>query len=235
MARLKRYCPGGIPQHVIQRGNNRTACFGSDGDMTTYAHYLHKAASKYGLAIHGWVFMTNHVHLLVTPEKNDSLSKTIQSLGRRYVRYFNYTYQRTGTLFEGRFKSCIVQEIRYLLTCLRYIELNPVRAGIVRDPADYIWSSYRANALGKPSKLWDPHPQYLELGATDSERQDRYRSLVARGLQDELITNIRDSINQGMALGSLQFRRQIEELGGRRQHLLKRGPKPKAGKDEFVL
>jgi putative transposase len=102
VARLCRYCPVGIPQHVIQRGNNRAVCFAGDSDMAAYAHFLFEAAIKHGLSIHGWVFMTNHVHLLVTPEGDLALSKTMQTLGRQYVRYFNKTYRRTGTLFEGR-------------------------------------------------------------------------------------------------------------------------------------
>lgn len=225
MARLRRYCPVGIPQHVIQRGNNSSVCFADDSDMAAYAHFLFEAALKHGLSIHGWVFMTNHVHLLVTPEVNHALSKTMQALGRHYVRYFNKTYGRTGTLFEGRFKSCIVQQSDYFLTCLRYIELNPVRAGMVRDPIDYVWSSYRTNGFGQPAKLWSPHAQYLALGTCDAERQDRYRALFDSQIAGDLLGDIRQSINQGLALGSENFRRQIEELGGRRQSLLKRGPK----------
>jgi len=227
MARLKRYCPSGIPQHVIQRGNNRSACFSSDGDMAVYANYLDEAAQKHGLAVHGWVFMTNHVHLLVTPERDDSLSKSIQTLGRRYVRYFNHKLGRTGTLFEGRFKSCIVEESAYFLSCLRYIELNPVRAGMVGDPSEYTWSSYRANAFGIKARLWQPHLQYLALGGTDKERQSRYRALFANKVEGELMTTIRECVNRGIALGSDEFRRQIECRGGRRQYLMKRGPKSK--------
>ncbi|MDZ7785035.1 MAG: transposase [Halioglobus sp.] len=171
------------------------------------------------------MFMTNHVHLLVTPERDLALSKTMQALGRRYVRYFNKTYNRTGTLFEGRFKSCIVQQSDYFLTCLRYIELNPVRAGMVRDPADYVWSSYRANGLGQSMKLWSPHRQYLALGASNAERQKQYRALFDSCIDEDVLTDIRQSVNQGLALGSERFRRQIETLGGRRQSLLKRGPK----------
>ena len=153
MARLRRYAPAGVPQHVIQRGNNRSVYFADNNDMAAYAHFLLEAAVKHNLSIHGWVFMTNHVHLLVTPQSDHALSKTMQTLGRRYVHYFNRTYHRTGTLFEGRFKSCIVQESYYFLTCLRYIELNPVRAGMVGDPAEYIWSSYRTNAFGQSTQL----------------------------------------------------------------------------------
>ncbi len=224
MARLRRYCPSGIPQHVIQRGNNRTVCFATDTDISVYAHYLDEAASKFGLAIHGWVFMTNHVHLLLTPEEDNSLSKGMQYLGRHYVRYFNQTYHRTGTLFEGRFKSCIVQQSAYFLVCLRYIEMNPVRAGMAKDPADYHWSSYHANGFGRDSKLWTPHPLYMVLGNTDIERQARYRSLFESQIGRELLSDVRQSVNRGMALGSEQFRQEVEALGGRRQHLLKRGP-----------
>lgn len=227
MARLKRYCPSGIPQHVIHRGNNRSALFLEENDFVVYAHWLDEAARKHGVAIHGWAFMTNHVHLLVTPDRDDSLSKCIQTLGRRYVRYFNHKYRRTGTLFEGRFKSCIVEEITYFLTCLRYIELNPVRAEMVGDPSEYAWSSYRANAFGIRGRLWQPHAQYLALGETEKERQSRYRALFTNKVEGELVTNIRECVNRGIALGSDKFRRQIEELGGRRQYLMKRGPKSK--------
>jgi putative transposase len=195
--------------------------------MATYIRILGEAAAKHGLDIHGWVLMTNHIHLLVTPEDDEALSRTMQTLGQRYVHYFNRVYQRTGTLFEGRFKSCIVQQSQYFLICLRYIELNPVRAGMVQDPADYIWSSYRINSLGLKSSLWQPHPQYLALGATSRERQVRYRTLFESHVEDSLLLDIRQSINQGLAFGSDEFKRQVEVLGGRRQVHLKRGPKAK--------
>lgn len=153
MARLPRICLPDIPQHVIQRGNNRQACFGSDEDYAAYAHWLEEYARKFRVAIHAWVFMTNHVHLLLTPETDEGVSRLMQTLGRKYVRYFNYTYKRSGTLWEGRFKSCVVEAENYLLLCQRYIELNPVRAGMVEAPGDYIWSSYRANGLGQPARF----------------------------------------------------------------------------------
>lgn len=228
MARLPRYCPGGLPQHIIQRGNNRTACFFRNEDMATYILFLEEAAREHGVAIHAWVLMTNHVHLLATPETDDALSKTMQTLGRRYVRYFNDCHERTGTLYEGRFKSCIVQTSRYFLLCQRYIELNPVRAGMVVDPADYVWSSYRCNGLGQSSRLCQPHSEYLSLGATPHERQQRYRASLESDLEDSLVLNIRQSVNKGMALGSDKFKQQIEEMGGRRQVRLKCGRKPAA-------
>jgi len=136
MVRLPRICLPGIPQHIIQRGNNRQPCFASDEDFATYAHWLDEYARKCEVAIHAWVFMTNHVHLLATPRTEDGISRLMQTLGRHYVRYFNYTYKRSGTLWEGRFKSCVVDEENYLLICQRYIELNPVRANMVVSPVN---------------------------------------------------------------------------------------------------
>ena len=181
--------------------------------------------------IHAWVFMTNHVHLLTTPMMPNAISRSMQYLGRYYVRYFNYRYRRTGTLYEGRFKSNIVQSRNYLLACQRYIELNPVRAGMVNDPADYIWSSYRAHALGVKAKMWTPHPEYLALGPTSASRLLAYRKLVGEELGSELISEIRKAANTGLVLGNDRFRRKVEQLTGQRQHQLKRGPKPKTQLD----
>jgi len=225
MARLRRYTPGGIPQHIIQRGNNRQVCFSSNVDLAVYAGWLLEGTKKYGVAIHGWVFMTNHVHLLATPLEDRSMSRMMQFLGRQYVRYFNNEYGRTGTLFEGRFKSCPVQTEDYFLACLRYIELNPVRAGMVADPLEYHWSSHHANAFGKEIRLWSPHQEYLKLGRIASERQSRYRQLFETSIGSEVITDIRQSTQRGLALGSDRFKDQIEALGSRRQRLLKPGPK----------
>jgi putative transposase len=159
MARLNRLCPVGIPQHIVQRGNNRQVCFNGDEDMAAYANWLKEFSVKFQVDIHAWVFMTNHVHLLATPRIENGISKMMQSLGRQYVRYFNYTYKRSGTLWEGRFKSCVIQSADYLLKCYRYIELNPVRASMVNYPDEYRWSSYHANALGVESALCTPHDE----------------------------------------------------------------------------
>lgn len=225
MARLPRICLPGIPQHVIQRGNNRQVCFACEADFAAYAHWLEEASRKCQVAVHAWVFMTNHVHLLVTPEIEGGVSRMMQMLGRRYVRYFNTIYRRTGTLWEGRFKSCIVDAENYLLVCQRYIELNPVRAGMVTVPEDYRWSSYGVNGLGKPVKLWTPHPVYQELGATRSDRATAYREQFAGELDASVLNQIRRTTNQGMALGNDKFKREIECLSGRRVTHLKRGPK----------
>jgi putative transposase len=137
MARLERVSLVGVPQHIIQRGNNRQVCFGSEEDMKAYLHWLKEYSKKHQVDIHAWVLMTNHVHLLCTPQTEKAISNMIQSLGRMYVRYFNYTYKRSGTLWEGRFKSSLVQSERYLLELHRYIELNPVRANMVSEPSEY--------------------------------------------------------------------------------------------------
>jgi putative transposase len=227
MARLPRVCLPGVPQHVIQRGNNRQVCFGSDEHFAAYAFWLGEYSQAYGVAIHAWVFMTNHVHLLLTPSDREGVSATMQSLGRRYVRYFNRCYKRSGTLWEGRFKSCVVDADAYLLICQRYIELNPVRAGMVEKPEDYCWSSYHANGLGQQPKLWTPHPIYQGLGKTSEERADTYRSLFVGHIDDQILTQIRTAAKQGMALGNDRFKEEVERLARRRVRVLKKGRKPR--------
>ncbi len=226
MARLPRIGLPGIPHHIIQRGNNRQACFASDEDFAAYVYWLEKYARKFRVEIHAWVLMTNHVHLLATPETEGSISRLMQTLGRFYVRYFNYTYKRTGTLWEGRFKSCVVDADNYLLICQRYIELNPVRAGMVEAPKDYAWSSYRVNGLGQPAKLWTPHPVYRRLGKTVAERTEAYRELFRGQFDATILNQVRQATNQGMALGNDRFKQEVERLTGRRVVALKRGPKP---------
>lgn len=215
MARKPRVCPGGVAQHIVQRGNNRQICFGDETDFAAYAHWLREAAQRWDVALHAWVFMTNHVHLLATPDSPNSVSGMMQDLGRRYVRYFNHRWQRSGTLWEGRFKSCLVQDRQYLLQCYRYIELNPVRAGMVGDPSEYAWSSYRTNGLGAASSLCTPHPEYLALGNSYS-RLTNYRALFAAHVENELATSIRHLTERGLALGDSRFVSEMERLTGRR-------------------
>jgi len=185
--------------------------------------------------------MTNHVHLLAMSETRDGFSKMMQVVGRHYVRYFNHSYRRTGTLWEGRFKSCVVDAEDYLLVCQRYIELNPVRAGMVQQPAEYRWSSYHSNALAKESHLWTPHETWLRLGQTHQERSEAYRNLFAGHIDPDDLKKVRDAVNKGLALGNNRFRDEVERLSGRRMRPLKRGPKPKARpdgddrKEEFLL
>lgn len=223
MPRLPRITPANIPVHIIQRGNNRQDCFVTDDNYSRYASWLQKYSKKYAVGIHAWVFMTNHVHLLCTPHNESGVSKMMQSLGRRYVQYFNREFHRSGTLWEGRFKSCIVQEDKYLLELYRYIELNPVRAGIVDSPGEYRWSSYQINGLGKSSELCAPHPNYLLLGNGMDERIKNYRGLFSGLVDKKLLQQIRENTHKGMAIGSERFKDEIEMLTGRRLKAKKRG------------
>jgi putative transposase len=216
MARLPRISPAGVPVHLIQRGNNRVICFAAPEDYSAYIGWLKEYSKKYDVDIHAWVLMTNHVHLLCTPQQAGAVSLMMQSLGRRYVQYFNYQYRRSGTLWEGRYKSCLVQAEEYLIEVYRYIEMNPVRAKMVDDPSEYIWSSYPINALGKESDLCTPHPEYLRLGSTINERMRNYRALFAHHVEGDLLDEIRLSINRGMAIGHDRFKDEIEKLTGGR-------------------
>ena len=223
MARLPRYVLPGVPQHVIQRGNNRQPIFAADGDYRAYLDWLKTAADQHGLLIHAYVLMTNHVHLLATPEQEDSIGKTLQSLGRRYVQYFNYTYGRTGTLWEGRYRATVVQAEDYLLTCSRYIELNPVRAGMVSSPAHYRYSSYRDNAQGRKDPLLTEHEVYRRLGRTVADRAAAYRALFRGAVEEAALNEIREATNKGWALGHGRFRDEVARLAARRAAPLPRG------------
>lgn len=221
MARYRRLGPKDVTQHVIQRGNNRKICFSCNQDFMAYIFWLKKYSTEFDVSIHAWVLMTNHVHLLCTPnENNRGVSKMMQSLGRQYVRYFNHKYSRTGTLWEGRFKSCLVCTLDYLLELYRYIELNPVRANMTSDPAYYYWSSYQINALGKSSELCRPHPTYLGLGETKFERLKTYRMLFQEVLSQSLIDSISKCVNKEIVLGNDKFKAEIESLT---KHKLKTG------------
>ncbi len=212
MARLPRYVMPGHPQHVIVRGNNRMPIFCADEDYRFYLEKLKQACDKHDCSIHAYVLMTNHVHLLITPQTEHGISKVMQMLGRYYVQYFNHTYQRTGTLWEGRYKATLIDSERYLLTCYRYIELNPVRAeGMVDHPGEYRWSSYRANALGEADALLKPHPLYLALGTSSLARQASYRALFDTHVEEHSLLAIRESLNQCRVLGSDIFKDQIED------------------------
>ena len=216
MARQPRYFVKNQPQHIIQRGNNREPIFADDQDYRFYLECLHEAAEAQRLRIHSYVLMTNHVHLLATPEVETSIGKTLQSLGRRYVQYFNYLYKRTGTLWEGRYKATLIDSDRYLLTCMRYIELNPVRAAMVDHPGGYPWSSYGANSYGHDDLLTQPNELYQRLGRTDLERQSAYRQLFRSAVKRSDLDAIRESTNKGWVLGNDLFRAKIEKLSGRR-------------------
>ena len=210
MPRRARIRFAGIPQHVIQRGNNRAACFFADEDYRNYLDSVQQGAERYGCDIHAYVLMTNHVHLLATPADEESLAGMMRYLGSRYVQYVNYTYKRSGTLWEGRYKSSLIDTERYLLTCYRYIELNPVRAGMVKEAGDYKWSSYTAHALGQANEMIQDHSSYLALGATDETRSVAYQALFRHQVDEETLTEIRDALNRGTAFGSDRFKDEIE-------------------------
>ena len=214
MARRRRISCPGIAQHLIQRGNNRQSCFADEHDMVAFGGWLCDYSARYGVAIHAWVFMTNHIHLLATPEGEDGVSQMMQALGRRYVRYFNSRHSRTGTLWEGRYRSCLVDSDEYLFQCQRYIELNPVRAKMVAAPGEYRWSSYRANAHGKYSRLVTPHSLYQQLGKDDDGRQAAYRRLFTEQLPAGIVETISNTTLSGLALGNDQFQNRIEALTG---------------------
>ncbi|HQN64237.1 MAG TPA: transposase [Methylophilus sp.] len=221
MLRRPRVILPNVPQHIIQRGNNRQACFYADEDYLSYLEWLKEYAEKTDCKIHAYVLMTNHVHLLVSTEKAEAVGAMMKALGQRYVQYINKMYKRTGTLWEGRYKSCPTQAETYLLACQRYIELNPVCANMVSHPAEYRWSSYAVNAQGaKPERedgeIVTPHPLYQALGADDASRQAAYRELFRAQLDIGVVDEIRKATNGNYALGNALFVQQIEEALGRR-------------------
>jgi putative transposase len=200
----------GVALHVIQRGNDRQACFFRDVDYRHYLALLREPPLRRGCRVHAYVLMTNHVHLLLTPDRPAAAARTLQDVGRAYVRRINDELSRTGTLWEGRFKSSMIDSERYLLACYRYIELNPVRAGMVPDPASYRWSSHACNALGAGDALISPHDSYLALGDTAESRRSRYRALVDDGIAPDELASLRLYAQRQRALGSDRFRAQIE-------------------------
>ena len=216
MPRRARLCLPNVPLHIIQRGNNRQACFSADEDHRRYLEWLQEYAAKNGCVIHAYVLMTNHVHLLVSVAGGGAVGSLMKALGQRYVQYVNRSYRRSGTLWEGRFRSCLVQEEGYLLACQRYIELNPVRAGMVEHPAEYRWSSYRANAQGEADALVKPHPRYEALGRDAASREAAYRELFRYELEPGLVDEIRRATNGNYALGNPRFAAQVAAALGRR-------------------
>jgi putative transposase len=215
MSRLPRPVAPQIPLHIIQRGNNRQRCFFGENDYLIYLDLLKQAARRAHCQVHAYVLMTNHVHLLVTPSTADGPGNMMKALGERYVRYVNRRYERTGSLWEGRFRSCLVQEDSYLLACHRYIELNPVRAQMVSHPYQYPWSSYRRNAHGEPNNIITPHPIYCELAQRPTARESSYRHLFTSELPTRVLNKVRRATNGNYAVGSKAFTDQLAELLGR--------------------
>ena len=223
MARPSRFLVPGHPQHVIQRGNNRGRVFFGEADYRFYLTCLADACGRFACRLHAYVLMTNHVHLLISPESEDGLPRAMQSVGRRYAQFINWRRDRTGSLWEGRYRACAIDGDAYFLACSRYIELNPVRAAMVAGPADYTWSSFRANACGHPDPLVCPHPLYLSLGASTAERCGAYLMLFDEQIAGTTLQEIRNAAQKGWPLGGRGFREALEISRGRRASPLPRG------------
>jgi putative transposase len=223
MPRIPRPILVGQPLHVLQRGNNRGVTFVEPRDFAFYRQLLRQYSEKTGCQIHGYVMMTNHVHLLLTPAREDSAARLMQSIGRHYVRYFNDRQSRTGTLWEGRFKSMIIDSERYFLTCSRYVDLNPVRAGMTNDAATYLWSSHRYYAFGFEDPVVTPHALYWELGTHPPERQEAYRALCGIPLESRSVESIRKATKSNGVLGRTMWRKEVQALLKRRVEQSKHG------------
>jgi len=223
MPRKPRFYVIGVPVHVVQRGNNRDPIFFDDSDYRAYLSWLKEAAERYQCEIHAYVLMTNHVHILATPKEKESISRMMQYVGRRYVPYINHTYGRSGTLWEGRYKGSLVQDEIYLLTCMRYIELNPVRANMVKTAAAYRWSSYSCNASGRKDDLITAHRLYLGLGKDDPSRRIAYKALFRHHMEEETVGAIRSAWQTGTPLGNERFKGKVEKTLRMKVGYAKRG------------
>jgi putative transposase len=223
MPRRPRLHLDGVPLHIVQRGHNRQPCFFAEEDYHAYLHWLGEALTREGAKLHAYALMTNHVHLLLTPQTAQSVARVVIALGRRYVQYVNTTYRRSGTLWDSRYKSSAIQAETYFLLCQRYIELNPVRAALVDDPAHFRWTSYRHNALGQANALLTPHETYRRLGRSQAQRQTAYRALFRAQMERTAIDDIRLALNQNQPLGNACFLDEIERMTGQRREARPRG------------
>ena len=232
MPRQSRLVLPGVALHVIQRGNNRQRCFYGESDHVLYLLHLRELAQRHDCQVHAYCLMPNHVHLLITPSTPDGLSALMRNLGQRYVQYVNRTHGRTGTLWEGRYRSSVAESARYVLACYRYIELNPVRAGLVDRPESYAWSSYRANADGRDDRLTTPHPELSALGNDDGSRRQAYRDLFKEKLEASLVDAIRNAAAGGYPLGSDVFIAGGSLPAGRKLERGRPGRPPKKESDD---
>lgn len=212
MPRPPRYEPVGYPQHVIQRGTDRCRIFLQRTDLLHFRYYLADACDRYDCRVHAYVLMSNHVHVIMTPDREHGVSRVMHLIGTRYVQYFNRIHRRTGALWQGRYKGMLIDTDRYLLACYRYIELNPVRAGLVPHPGDYPWSSYAANANGERDPLVHPHLGYYALGRDEASRRAAYCRLFESELDPLTLRAIRESARKGCPLGSWEFRERVARL-----------------------
>lgn len=230
MARLPRLTVAGYPHHIIQRGNNRQPIFSDNADYEALLDMLADNARKHGVALHAYVLMSNHFHLLATPETTEGIPQMMQAVGRRYVRHFNLRHQRTGTLWEGRYKSTLIQAERYLLACMTYIDLNPVRAALVADPRDYRWSSHAHYAGLRDDKLVTPHPLFWAMGNTPFAREAAYTELVRTGIGQQQQQALTQSALQGWALGEPDYVADLQKRTARRVSKGRAGRPPAAPK-----
>ncbi len=216
MSRQPRIAVPGYPHHIIQRGNNRQAIFADAEDYQRLLDALREHATANQVAVHAYVLMSNHLHLLVTPQTTEGMSRTMQALGRGYVRHFNRRHGRSGTLWEGRYRSTLIEAERYLLACMVYIDLNPVRAGMVAAPADYPWSSHAHHVGLRSDPLVTPHPLYWAMGNTPFAREQAYAQLVDAGLSATQQAELRHAVHSGWALGSADFIEDLQRRTARR-------------------
>ena len=235
MPRPNRLDLPGVSLHVVQRGNNRQPCFFSDRDYIRYLECLGEFLARFSCRLHAYVLMTNHVHLFLTPSEAGAVSRLMQSLGRQYVGWVNASRERSGTLWEGRFKSCPVDGAGYALACARYIELNPVRAGMVVHPFDYRWSSFRCNAMGRTDPLVTTHPALQGLAPDPAASRERYRELVELGLEPKELESLRLHAARQRAWGSEEFAVQLEAALGRPARIAKRGRPARIVTEELLL
>jgi putative transposase len=223
MARKPRYYLADVPCHIILRGKDGERCFFKEADYGHFLDWLGDASRRYGCPVHAYVLMPDHLHLLLTPSDRKGVSSVMQSVGRRYVRYINETYGRSGTLWDGRHKASLVDPENFLLTCYRYIEQNPVRHGIAAKPADYLWSSYRAHAQGKADAVIEDRPEYLTLGKAPVPRRKAYRDLFKKPVSAEDLAAIRSAANLCVPLGGDRFKKDVARRLHKKISYLPRG------------
>jgi putative transposase len=216
MPRQQRYFVPGVAAHIVQRGHNRAACFRHDNDYLLYLLHLRELSARHGCDLHAYCLMTNHVHLFLTPATAQACVSLMRDLGQRYVQHFNRRYGRSGTLWEGRYGSFLVESARYVIACYRYIELNPVDAGMVSDPAEYPWSSYGVNSGARADAMIKPHAEFLALGNDDPGRYRGYAHLIAEKLEPDLVRQIDEAADNGYPLASEAFKADLAARLGRK-------------------
>lgn len=234
MPRSARLILPGVAVHIIQRGNNRVACFRQDSDYLIYLSNLRQLSEKYDCVVHAYCLMTNHVHLLITPRVAGACTALMRDLGQRYVQYFNRRHERSGTLWEGRYRSCLAESAHYVLACYRYIELNPVRARMVDHPMGYLWSSYAVNSGMRAEPSIVPHPEFDALGSDASARHAAYRGLLEQPIHPPLVQAIRDATNGGYPLASEAYKSAVLAPLGWKLQPGKPGPRVESPVGSFV-